>query len=388
MTNQKARTRLLLWAVALTTQFASVASAEQAEDLSQSVEWGTQMEFSAEHSIGGEAGSAEELFGYLTCVAIDRSGGVYVFDAVAPALRYFDRDGRFVRKVGDAGTGPGEYADDCQGLVVRRDGSVAMRDNRNMRIHIYDPDGTVRNSVSHRSTFASISTLLLGPRDDMFLKTVLGPKVVGRPWPVGLVRIDQAGSVVDTVFSPAIAGEPLSVEYLFQPAKIWTVARDGTVVVGLNESYVFEIRKPDSTIATIARSYEPASFYSSERFDYTRRHEWLSARRPGMVIPQLPKRKPAFRAIFVDRDDRLWVQLYQTAKPIDAGRSADGPPAVNWIEPTVYDVFDLEDGRYLGSVHGPDDFHFVDATGSTVWGRSKDSAGYHNVVWGRLRRSR
>ena len=100
-----------------------------------------------EVSIGVLEGPEEYQFGRVGDIAVDAGGGIYVFDGLAPALRYYDSTGQYVRTLGGEGEGPGEYKDASLGLAVRRgDGRLVMRDPRNMRINVYNPDGSSSDS--------------------------------------------------------------------------------------------------------------------------------------------------------------------------------------------------------------------------------------------------
>jgi hypothetical protein len=96
--------------------------------------------------IGVLEGPEEYQFAGLLDLAVDATGGTYVFDSQIPALRY-DAQGTYVRTLGRGGRGPGEYGNTSLGLAVRRtDGRLVMRDPRNSRINVYEPDGTPSDS--------------------------------------------------------------------------------------------------------------------------------------------------------------------------------------------------------------------------------------------------
>jgi len=109
--------------------------------------WGDSVTLVEEVAIGVLDGAEEYLFGQVQDLAVDADGGIYVFDGQVPALRYYDPDGKYVRTLGGEGEGPGEYKDACLGIAVRRsDGRVVMRDPRNMRMNVYNPDGSPSES--------------------------------------------------------------------------------------------------------------------------------------------------------------------------------------------------------------------------------------------------
>ena len=124
--------------------------------------WGESVEMVEDFSIGALDGPEELLFTWIGAIAVDRHGGIYVFDWQVPALRYFDADGRYVRTLGREGSGPGEYGPWSNmffqfhqlpgqqreltaitgALTVRQDGMVLLADLNNVRLNLYRADGS------------------------------------------------------------------------------------------------------------------------------------------------------------------------------------------------------------------------------------------------------
>ena len=100
--------------------------------------------------------------------------------------------------------------------------------------------------------------------------------------------------------------------------------------------------------------------------------------------PAIPDVKPIFRSITVASDDRIWVTMSQPAvrQPADttAARAPDAPPPLDeWIEPSVYDVYE-PDGHWLARVTLPDRFRPMYMRGDHVWGVQRDELDVNYVV--------
>ncbi len=74
------------------------------------------------------------------CVAIGPDLDVYVTDELRHFISVFDRDGKFIRNIGEPGTGPGQF-DRPSGIVFAEDGSMYVSDTMNHRIQHLASDG-------------------------------------------------------------------------------------------------------------------------------------------------------------------------------------------------------------------------------------------------------
>jgi len=309
-------------------------------------------------------------------VAPDGEGGAYVFDGRAPALRHFDPAGSFTATFGGEGSGPGEYRDVALGLDVRRDGRVLMRDPRNARINVYAPDGTAVDQWPVASGLFVQNAMVVDTAGDMYLKILLSRPEPNRPWPIGLLHLDAQGQILDTIPPPQVAGDPETVEGVFGVTKVWEVSPLGYMVVGVNSSYSFELRKSDGSVVRIEKSYEPVAVNPDEHSEWEARNEWTRRTQGQFMtaeIPPVPHVKPAYRDFDIGEDGQIWVRIYTTAEKVDVGEPPKAPPgtlpppSLSWREPVIYDVFE-PDGTYLGQVHMPQRVGLAAHRGTEVWG--------------------
>ena len=335
--------------------------------------WGDSVKLVEEVVIGVLDGAEEYLFGQVQDLAIDADGGIYVFDGQVPALRYYDSDGSYVRTLGREGEGPGEYKNASLGIAVRRsDGRVVMRDPRNMRLNVYNPDGSPSDSWRVESGLFTGQATSLDSSDHMYLKILTGRTEPNQPWPVALLHMDDHGQIVDTIFPPTLTNEPGGVSPY---AKVWAMGSSGGLVVGVNDRYVIDHYRPDGTVLRIARDIEPVAFLPEEKAEREERNAWMMRTQGQFMtseLPPIPDSKPFYRSISVGEQGRLWVRRYTQAEKGEAIQAParpgmEPPPPTSWREPVVYDVFEA-DGSFLGSVRLPPRTSLSRFRGDRVWG--------------------
>lgn len=79
-------------------------------------------------------------------VAFDASGNLHILDSGNYRVVVIDPQGRFVKTVGRAGEGPGEFGFTFR-LVVWRDGRLAVNDLQNNAVHLFGPGGEFDHSM-------------------------------------------------------------------------------------------------------------------------------------------------------------------------------------------------------------------------------------------------
>ena len=125
---------------------------------------------------GGRAGGAPpgsgvpgSTFSEPSDVAWDAMGNIYVADGVGNTNRVakYDRDGRFIRHWGSAGTEPGQF-NGVKSLAIDRQGNVYAADMRNKRIQVFDADGTFKSQFGNLGTPIAVC-MTTGPTQYLYV---------------------------------------------------------------------------------------------------------------------------------------------------------------------------------------------------------------------------
>src|ERR1700730_6385156 len=87
---------------------------------------------------GEEDGKSVWPFG----VAVDKNGNVYATDEWTNTVSVFDAGGKFIRKWGTPGSGPGELRNPA-GIICNADGNLIVVDSGNDRLQVFTPEGKV-----------------------------------------------------------------------------------------------------------------------------------------------------------------------------------------------------------------------------------------------------
>jgi hypothetical protein len=96
--------------------------------------------------------------------SVDSNGRIYVSDVKANEVLIFERDGRFVRKIGRTGQGPGEFNLVGRALMTSR--GLAVLDRSNARIQYFDDRGRFVDSIKLTKSYGDMA---IGTDGTMFL---------------------------------------------------------------------------------------------------------------------------------------------------------------------------------------------------------------------------
>jgi len=366
--------------------------------------WGGPVDMVEDLSIGALDGPEEVVFTWIGAVAADRDGRIYVFDWSLPALRCFDADGRYLRTLGREGAGPGEYgkwsnmffqlhqlpgqqrelAAFAGALTVGDDDTIVLADLGNSRLNRYRPDGSFVESWPLTGGFYSLQGIAVDTAGRTYVSIAARPVMPSEALAVAYLRLDAHGDPLDTIAVPTLEGEPRARALgPTDPSKAHAVSPLGHIVVGVNDYYAFEVRRPEGPTVRIEKVHEPIPFGADERAEWRSVAEWLRQHdHPGQINDPADA-KLAYRSFLTDQQGRVWVRLHVAARKDETievtSRERGGPPLISWVEPAVYDVFE-PDGTYLGQVRFPWRTVPLLIRGDTAWGVRLGDFGEQYVV--------
>ncbi len=315
-------------------------------------------------TIGVLQGAEEYQLVNIEAAARQSDGDIVVVDL--REVRLYDRDGTYLRTLGRAGSGPGEFQNPTQLLVTAAD-SVLVWDNALYRVSRFDSAGAFvgAQSVDRGWTAKAIDPPLypgsaeLLPDGQLVVRLVEKTLLKGAPAGTtrprsGALKVSADLSRVDTLMF--FAGiEQVSVDAPWGQASVVpplakrTVTAVGTAkartCIGEQEGPEIVCFGPDASRTIVRWNSEPAPVTEREIAiwrdttvaQYTQK---LSRDVALKVLNQVPNPtvRPHYSWIALDRAGNLWVE---------SGRATDGEP-----ESMDYFVFDPT-GAWLGVVALP-----------------------------------
>lgn len=281
-------------------------------------------------------------FDPVRSLALGADGEVYVAQNPARIDR-FDRDGRWHRTVGRAGSGPGEYRSPIL-TVVGTD--LVVHDPNASRASVFDSAGAFLRSW--QSTCCAFRAIGHDAEGRVYLP--LMGRDSGRAGLTGHVRFGMEGQLVDTlwprrpdvepamwVFSPG-PGSIARYTIPFQPALIDRPWSDGGLIYGDQRSYTFVLsRAGTDSVRIFGREFVPVPLSDSLRREV---FQGMTGGNTELLriasLSDIPTTAPAFRSFQEDGTGRLWVNVTPHG---DRGR-------------LVWDLFG-PDGAWLGTAVAP-----------------------------------
>lgn len=269
---------------------------------------------------GGMSGEpAPDEFGRVVAVVADEEGYVYVADRMTHELRVFDPAGRFVRRLGGEGGGPGEIRR-LNGVGWLAGDTLLVFDGGNARLMRLTRGGAHVGQWPAAAASGPILFVLNGGPREVYVvafRPRTGARGVERLWvrvtPEGpgdslVVPLEPArGSAVECERQGSIGGftNPYADRLIAAPAP------HGERVVARSPAYRLAFVDPTGdTIRVLRRDVPleqiPDSAWAAIEMDYrTWRNEWRGARCTGAL--ERPPAGPTLRSVLFDHHGRMIV---------------------------------------------------------------------------------
>ena len=288
-------------------------------------------------TIGGEAGGAESVLNRPLDLKVDSLGNIYILDWGDVDIKVFAPDGRFLRKFGKEGQGPGEFAIPAY-FELAADGRIFLLSARQHQMVLLDGAGKYLSSFRLDGFCHKLG---VDRHNRIYYSQLLTPEAGGGEEfklmqnRMALFKSDESGRERTRV------GEYLDVTMLRKMQKdfassmtsresyttSWLVGPDDRVYLGYNKDYRLDVYNADWTLLfRFGREFTPV------------RHPAYKADGPH------PEFYPAFSdwRKFFDEQGNLWLEQYVE----------DG------VKDHVFDVFSPE-GIYLKQVRVPETLYLV-----------------------------
>ena len=346
--------------------------------------------------LGGPEGKGPTEFSNVAGVARLSEGSVVVADAATNELRVFDATGRFLRRLGRKGRGPGEF--DVLRRLVRVADTVGVVDQSG-RLQIFAPDGSLKRSVARPAFRVGSLNFQSGYFSDWSLLAVGYPEppdmTLSRqnaPMTVGIVSADGSDQRV-VVTLPGVeivrtgGGPPMPIQ--FGPQSFVTVTGDHFCG---GYPATFEISCYDRSGRLLTRTLRPTPLVKlpAEAREYFREFMLRDlARMPAEAqkemqeyvrTTQFPDNSPAYGNLQGAVSGDLWIPPFDYHSAMQSTVLRPTP-----TRSQRWSVF-APDGRWVAEVDLPARFALLDASRDYVAGILRDEDDVEQVVVYRLQR--
>jgi hypothetical protein len=280
-------------------------------------------------------------------LALDSRGNIYINERRDAHIKVFDARGTFLRRIGAAGEGPGEF----RGLVMAMRGdTIIAHDPRLGRTTLLDPDGTLLFSwptscCNYAPVVAEADGGVLIPGEIGRSEDAAAQNALGA---FGWIRYAADGTMRDSLYSPpgldvpvwhyyegpnrqhSIAGIP------WMPQRIRVRTPHGLMLHGNSAEYRLVLSQNDrDTVRVIEREAEPVAIADSLRSAVVRdRIAQVPELATVAKLEDVPTHYPRMGTPVVASDGAIWVPV--------AGATMNAR----------FDVFN-DQGVLLGSVVNP-----------------------------------
>ena len=309
------------------------------------------------------------------------NGDVVIANSGTSELKFFSREGEFLRSVGRSGGGPGEFLEDGSLRTLQRlpGDTVFAWDLYGQTVSVFDNFGryirSARLQNTNRMYFMSDGGGVLADGSQLlclFNPTMTEPNATGLTrMTIRLVRFNPSGDSLNTVgefpdTETQIQRQPpsglMSRTPRFAKETTFRVSTD-RVYVATGDSYEIRVLDTDGSLMMLVRKqYYP--IVVTDRLltlDVEGEHP-RAVRKPNRTGRRTfrdiegPKQVPPYQSIVVDSESNLWVEEYRFGEKLSY----------------TWSVFD-RDGVWLGTMKLPIGFEPYEIGADYVLGREEDA---------------
>jgi hypothetical protein len=348
-------------------------------------------------SIGSEDGEDWELLSRVSQVAFDKEENLYVLDGGNNRVLIFNPQGKYVRKFGKKGGGPGELMAPV-GLALTAAGEIAVTDLGRPAVSLFKKDGTFIKNIALGEEYG-FPTMNQGtaahPKGGVVLRTmppimrggspaqIAGQTMRNRKSPLTWFTADAKATKLFDIPQPDItpkvndsgggSGQRQVMVRIqppaFTPQTMWGMLPTGSAVISNDLNYKLEVANNGKVERVIERPFTARKVTDADKSkEKARRREQMKRGGGGMVFSTADRRGgsgPTQRSVNVggampkEEIERSLNDLtFNEYMPVLAGLYVD-PRGRMWVQRNGREVgqdgpIDQIDaaGRYLGTISG------------------------------------
>ncbi len=327
------------------------------------------------------------VFERITDLVVGPNNSLYIVDGGAATAWVFDLDGRYIRRIGREGEGPGEFRYPLA-AGVREDGSILIVDGSRWTVSMFDslgsvitayalepqpPIGIVEIEVTSEHEIFTVGYHRFGAS----LNDSLGTKRKGlvrgeatlQQWdPVANRWKDRTELPGLEVF--ADVSQMKLIDIPFGGKGLWSVGEDGSLWVADNRSNTIHAVGTPTCVTIVGMEPTPVTEVDRERFflakdlDGAGRDRQAAVRQDRREV-ELPHEKPVLAALVFGSDSTIWVKLSgENANSMQdrwlAINASGGMPAEMVRLPRGLDVYHVTEDLVAGVRRGDLDIPIVE----------------------------
>jgi hypothetical protein len=348
-------------------------------------------------AVGTDSGPAELQFGRIGDLAVSPDGDIAVIDQLNGVVRVFDVTGTHRASIGRSGKGPGELSRSANGIYWLGSDTLLVLDPGERRQTVFRLDGTVDTILPLPATPTGQGWSRLGD-GDLLMRGLTISRVEGRFtfWDA-LLKLRGDGSAPDTLFEFDYAktdlGGPgqLRIQLLVNNPS-WARLADGRIAwTALDRDFVQIHDAAGRVVSRITSSQWVTREITAA--DKQAMVELLRVKLRAIGgdasfadSPQVeaPVRFPAITAVRAGPRGTIWVQLMGPVESIDP-MAINAPDRADFLGGATWHVLDST-GEFMGAIEMPRRFRSFRMTDDAIYGAARDDDGVERIVRLRLNR--
>lgn len=267
-------------------------------------------------------------FQNLNYLAVDDAENIYVSDSNAGHIMVFDKNGQFVRKIGQKGRGPGEMMFPLE-IQILAQKELLVNDTGQTRVHIFTLDGVFVRQINT----SQVPNFRL-PKADSAGNIVVGLAIPGEPFKAVLKKIDSKLDPICEITSFDLITQPPVVEFFemrWRTNLVWNVSKNDQIIWGNFNKYEIFVCNPDGKcIRKIVKEHDGVPITKEDKQKLIK-GLFGNNPVPSSMTLIFPDRYPPFIYLTSDEEGRIFALSYAI---IDENETRN------------LDVFDSE-GKYI-----------------------------------------